>query len=283
MPSIVEDSKVATQRVLISPPKGWLDLGLGEFWRYRELLYFFAWRDLKVRYKQTAIGAAWAVIQPFLIMIVFTIFFGELLELPSDGLPAPLFYFSALLPWTYFVSAMSNSANSLVTNQGIITKTYFPRLILPFGAVIPPLVDFGIALVVLVGMMFFYGVTPTFAFLTVPLFLLLALASALAVGLWLGALMAIYRDVRHVLPFIIQVWFFASPVVYSAKILPGSLQTLYGLNPMAGVIAGVRWAVTGEGGPPASMILISSTVVLIALIGGLLFFRSRETLIADVV
>jgi len=278
-----EEHLLPAAPILISPPKGWADLELRELWRYRELLYFFAWRDLKVRYKQTLIGASWAVIQPFMIMIVFTIFFGRILNLPSGGLPAPLFYYSALLPWTYFVTAMSGAANSVVSNQGIITKTYFPRLVLPLSAVIPPMVDFAIAFVVLLVMMVYYGIVPGLAILTLPLFMALAILTAIAVGLWLSALNAIYRDVRHVLPFIIQLWFFISPVVYSAELLPERFQALYGLNPMAGVITGFRWAITGEGSPPGVLTLVSTAVVIATLVSGFIYFRSRETLIADVV
>ncbi|WP_334110169.1 ABC transporter permease, partial [Thermodesulfitimonas autotrophica] len=221
---------------VIKPSRGWRIINWRELWEYRELLYFFIWRDIKVRYKQTALGAAWAIIQPFFTMVVFSLFFGHLARLPSDGLPYPIFYYTALLPWMYFANALSSVTNTIVENQRVITKVYFPRIILPVSVVFSGLVDFGIAFTVLLGMMLFYKTFPTVAILTMPLFLLLAVVTALGVGLWLAALNAIYRDVRYVVPFIIQFWMFASPVAYSSSLIPEKWRVLYGLNPMAGVI-----------------------------------------------
>lgn len=268
--------------VVIKPSRGWLRLNWRELWAYRELLYFFVWKEVKVRYKQTVLGAAWAILQPFLTMVVFSLLFGRLAQLPSDGIPYPIFYYSALLPWTYFATSLTNTTNIVVQNQRVITKVYFPRIILPAASVLSGLVDFGLAFVVLLGMMLFYGTVPTVAILTMPLFLLLAMATALGVGLWLAAMNAVYRDVRYVVPFIIQLWMFASPVVYSSSLIPEKWRALYGLNPMAGVIEGFRWAVLGQGHPPA-LLGVSVTVVFFVLFGGLFYFRRMEGTIADVV
>jgi lipopolysaccharide transport system permease protein len=267
----------------ITPPGGWWDIPFGEVWRYRELLYFFVWRDIKIRYKQTAIGAAWAVLQPLLSMIVFSLFFGALAHIPSQGLPYPIFYYSALLPWMYFAGALQNATNTIVENQRIITKVYFPRLVLPMAATIPGLVDFTVGFVVFVGFLIYYRIHPTPALLLLPAFLLLATLTALGVGLWLSALNAIYRDVRYVLPFFVQFWLFASPVAYPSSLVPARWRWLYGLNPMAGVIEGFRWAATGHGEPPGPLLLASVGVVLILLLGGLLFFQRMQSIIADVV
>lgn len=267
---------------VIKPSRGWRIINWRELWEYRELLYFFIWRDIKVRYKQTALGAAWAIIQPFFTMVVFSLFFGHLARLPSDGLPYPIFYYTALLPWMYFANALSSVTNTIVENQRVITKVYFPRIILPVSVVFSGLVDFGIAFTVLLGMMLFYKTFPTVAILTMPLFLLLAVVTALGVGLWLAALNAIYRDVRYVVPFIIQFWMFASPVAYSSSLIPEKWRVLYGLNPMAGVIEGFRWAVLGQGHPPA-LLGVSVAAVLLVFAGGLFYFRKMEGTIADVV
>jgi lipopolysaccharide transport system permease protein len=267
----------------IRPTSGWLELNLRELWEYRELLYFFVWRDLKVRYKQTVIGAGWAVIQPFFTMVVFSLFFGKLAKIPSDGLPYPVFYYSALLPWMYFANALTHATNTVVENQRVVTKVYFPKLILPIAAVASGLVDLAIAFTILIGMMAFYGMAPTAASLWLPLFVLLAVATALGMGLWLSALNAIYRDVRYAVPFLIQFWMFASPVVYPSSLVPERWRWLYGLNPMAGVIEGFRWALTGHGQSPGPLIAVSTGVVLILLIGGLIYFRKMEDTIADVV
>ena len=242
----------------IAPPRGWFELDLKEIWRYRELLYFFVWRDLKVRYKQTAIGVAWVVLQPLLAMLVFTLFFGRLAKMPSGGLPYPVFYYTGLLPWLYFSASLTHATNTVVENERVITKVYFPKLILPFSAVLSALVDFGIGFILLLGMMLYFHMIPTIATLLLPIFLLLAVMTALAVGLWLSALNAIYRDVRYVIPFMVQFWMFASPVVYPSTIVPAKWRWLYGLNPIAGVVEGFRWALTGHGQPPGALVLVSA-------------------------
>jgi lipopolysaccharide transport system permease protein len=267
----------------IEPPRGWWNIDFRELWASRELLYFFVWRDIKVRYKQTAIGAAWAVIQPFMTMVVFSLFFGKLAKMPSNGLPYPIFFYSALLPWTYFSTALQQTTNVVVDQQHVITKVYFPRLVLPLSAVISGLLDFAIAFVVLLGMIFYYRITPGLAILWVPAFLALEILTALGVGLWLSALNAIYRDVRYVLPFLVQFWLFASPVAYPASLIPQRWRWLYGLNPMAGVIEGFRWALTGHGAPPSSMMAISAAVVVVIVAGGAAYFQKMEGTIADVV
>jgi lipopolysaccharide transport system permease protein len=269
--------------IVITPPRGWLDLNLRELWEYRELLYFFVWRDIKVRYKQTVIGAGWAIIQPFFTMVVFSLFFGMLAKIPSEGLPYPVFYYSALLPWMYFANALTSATSTMVEHQRVITKVYFPRLILPLAAVLPGLVDFSIAFLIFVAMMVFYGVVPTAAALFLPFFLLLAVATALGAGLWLSALNAIYRDVRYAVPFLVQFWMFASPVAYPSSLIPERWRWLYGLNPMAGVIEGFRWALTGRGSPPNVLLLVSVAAVLLVLLGGIIYFRRMESTIADVV
>ena len=269
--------------VRIAPRRGWLDLQLRELWSFRELLYFFVWRDVKVRYKQTAIGAAWAVLQPFLTMVVFSLFFGALAKIPSNGLPYPIFYYCALLPWLYFAGALQNATNTVVEQQRVITKVYFPRILLPMAAVCSGLVDFAIGFLVFVAMMFYYGIFPGAAILVLPPLLLLAVLTALACGLWLSALNAMYRDVRYIVPFLVQFWMFASPVAYPASLVPERWRWLYGLNPMAGVIEGFRWALTGQGQPPGLMLAASAAVVLVLLFGGLIFFQRAEGTLADVV
>jgi lipopolysaccharide transport system permease protein len=267
----------------ITPPSRWWELPLGEMWDYRELLYLFVWRDIKIRYKQTAIGAAWAVLQPFLTMLVFSLFFGKLAHIPSQGLPYPIFYYSALLPWMYFAGALQSATNTIVENQRLITKVYFPRLILPFSSVLSGLVDFGISFLMFVAMMIYYGIRPSAAILWLPVFLLLAVLTALGVGLWLCALNAIYRDVRYVLPFLVQFWMFASPVAYPSSLVPEKWRWLYGLNPMAGVIEGFRWSLAGKGEPPGHLIFVSAGVVAAVLLSGIAYFQKMETTIADVV
>jgi len=267
----------------IAPSRGWFDFNLRELWDARELLYFFVWRDLKVRYKQTAIGVAWVVIQPLLAMMVFTLFFGRLARMSSDGLPHPIFYYTALLPWTYFATALTSATNTVVDHQRVITKVYFPRMILPFSAVLSGLVDFSIGFVLLIGLMLYYHLVPTPAMLMLPLLLLLVVATVLAVGLWLSALNVIYRDVRYVLPFLVQFWLFASPVAYPSTLVPARWQWIYGLNPMAGAIEGFRWALTGHGQTPGALVFVSAGTVLLLLIGGLVYFQSMESTIADTV
>jgi lipopolysaccharide transport system permease protein len=268
--------------IRITPPSRWWVVPLRELWNYRELLYFFVWRDIKVRYKQTAVGAAWAVLQPLLTMLVFSLFFGKLAHIPSEGLPYPIFYYSALLPWMYFAASLQNATNTIVENQRIITKVYFPRLVLPLSAILSGLVDFSVSFLMFLAMTIFYGIRPTLAILYFPLYLLLALLTALGAGLWLSALNAIYRDVRYVLPFLVQFWMFASPVAYPSSLVPPRWRWVYGLNPMAGVIEGFRWALTGHGAPPSPLLFASCAVVLVSLISGLAFFQRMETTIADV-
>jgi lipopolysaccharide transport system permease protein len=269
--------------ILIEPPRRWEALELREFWRYRELLYFLTWRDVKVRYKQTAIGAAWAILQPFLTMVVFSVIFGSLIQVPSDGVPYPIFSYAALLPWTFFAGALTRSGNSLVYDANLVSKVYFPRMILPFAAVLSLLVDFAIAFIVLLGMMRFYGIVPGIAVLTLPLFLLLAFMAALACGLWLSAVNVKYRDVAYVIPFLTQFWLFMTPVAYSSSIIPEAWRPLYGLNPMAGVIEGFRWALLSTGQIPSGPIFVSAAVVIALLIGGLFYFQRMESQFADIV
>ena len=269
--------------VRIEPPRGLFDLRFGELWAYRELLYFFVWRDVKIRYKQTAIGVLWVVLQPVLNMLVFTLFFGRLAKLPSDGLPTPVFYFAALVPWGYFSNALQMTTNVVVDNQRLITKIYFPRLILPISTALSGLVDFAIGFAVLAIFTLAYGIRPTLAALWLPVLLLLAVLTVLGVGLWLSALNALYRDVRYVIPFVIQFWMFASPVAYPASLVPSRWRWLYGLNPMTGVIEGFRWALTGQGRSPDLMFLASAGMVLVMLFGGLIYFNKMESTIADVV
>jgi lipopolysaccharide transport system permease protein len=265
----------------IEPSRGWFNLRLKELWEYRELLYFFVWRDVKIRYKQTAIGVLWVILQPLLTMIVFTLFFGKLAKMPSQGLPYPVFYFAAVVPWMYFSVALVTATNVVVEHQRMITKVFFPRLILPFSAVLSGLVDFAIGFVVLLIFTVSYGIRPTVTTLLLPFFLLLAVLTALGVGLWLSALNALYRDVRYLIPFIVQFWMLASPVAYPSSMVPERYRWIYGLNPMAGVIDGFRWALTGKGEAPGSVLIASVVMVCITVFGGLIFFNRMEGTIAD--
>jgi len=267
----------------IEPTRGSVSLMLSELWQYRELLYFLTWRDIKVRYKQTALGAAWAIIQPFFAMVVFSLFFGKLAKVPSDGIPYPIFTFTALVPWTFFANALNQSSNSVVTSSHIVKKIYFPRLIVPISSTLSGLVDFIFAFVVLLGMMLYFNITPTSNIVFLPLFVLLALAAALGVGLWLAAINVQYRDVRYAVPFLIQIWMFTTPIVYPSTLLPEPWRTLYGINPMAGVVEGFRWALLGTNTAPGMMIIASSTVTLAILIGGAFYFRRLESTFADIV
>jgi homopolymeric O-antigen transport system permease protein len=271
----------AAVTIRIEPPRSLFELRLREVWAYRELLYFFVWRDVKIRYKQTAIGVLWVILQPVLNMLVFTLFFGRLAKLPSDGLPYPVFYFAALIPWTYFSSSLTSTTNVVVESQHLITKVYFPRLILPISSVLSGLVDFAIGFVVLAIFCFAYRIVPTFTALWLPVLLLLALFTALGVGLWLSALNALYRDVRYVIPFVITFWMFASPVAYASSLVPARWRWLYGLNPMAGVIDGFRWAITGRGQAPGLLMLASAFAVALVFLGGIFFFNRMETTVAD--
>jgi len=272
-----------TNVLYIRPTNGRLQIKLDELWEYRELLYFLIWRDIKIRYKQTAIGASWAILQPVISMVIFSAIFSNFAKLPSDGLPYPVFSYAALLPWTYFSQAIQRSSASLVSNGSMIKKVYFPRLIAPLSAALAPLVDFAIAFVVLIGMMVWYGTTPTIGVLFLPGFLLLAFLTALGVGLFSSALNVKYRDVGHAMPFIMQVWMFASPVVYSVSIIPEQWRLLYGLNPMAGVIEGFRWALLGTGQPDFGVMAMSGIVVVGLMVWGLAYFRKVERSFADVI
>jgi len=255
-----------------------------ELWAYRELLYFLTWRDIKIRYKQAALGVAWAILQPVITMIIFSVIFGSLAKLPSGGIPYPVFSFVALLPWQLFSGALSRIGNSLVSDKNLITKIYFPRLTIPLSAVGASLFDFAISFVILIGMMVFYGIKPTWALLTFPLFILMALVTAVAVGLWFAAVNVQYRDVQYALPFIIQAWMYASPVAYSTELIPqGIWRIVYGLNPMAGVIDGFRWALLGTQFPDLPLFLVSILVTVILLITGLMYFKKMEEYFADLV
>jgi lipopolysaccharide transport system permease protein len=281
--SDLSQSVPALSRTIIRPSHGWVPLRLKELWHYRELLFFLAWRDVKVRYKQTALGVAWAVLQPLLGMLVFTVFFGRLAKLPSDGIPYPLFSYSALLVWQLFAYSLTESSNSVVANERLITKVYFPRLVIPTASILAGLVDFGIAMILVIGMMAYYGVWPNWAIFTLPLFVLFAIATALAVGLWLSALNVQYRDVRYTVPFITQFWLFASPVAYSSSLVPARWHPFYGLNPMAGVVDGFRWALLGRSPAPGAMLWVSALTVTAILISGLYYYRRMEDNFADVV
>ena len=273
----------ARRTTTLRPSSGWVSVRPRELWDYRELFYFMTWRDVKVRYKQTALGAAWAVLQPFLTMVAFSLFFGSLAGISSGGVPYPVFAFAALVPWTFFATSVALAGNSLVEHERMLTKVYFPRLIVPAAAVLSCLVDFAIAFLVLLGMMLVYGITPSTAILALPFFVVLAAVTALAVAVWLSALNVLYRDVRYTIPFLVQFWLFVSPVAYPSSLVPESWRMVYGLNPMAGVIEGFRWALLGESDPPGPMLAVSILVVAALLAGGLLFFRRMERSFADVV
>ncbi len=269
--------------IVIRPSRGLFSLQLHELWEYRELLYFLTWRDIKVRYKQTALGAAWAILQPVMAMVVFTVFFGNFAKIPSDGVPYPIFAYTALLPWNLFANALGRATTSVVGSAHLISKVYFPRLIVPLSATVSGIVDFAIAFVILLGMMMWFGFTPTMSVLALPLFLLLALLTALAVGLWLTALDVKYRDVHYAIPFFIQLWMFASPVVYPVSLVPAKWRALYSLNPMAGVIEGFRWALLGKESPHFGVIGVSAVAVALLLFAGLVYFKRMERTFADVV
>jgi lipopolysaccharide transport system permease protein len=267
----------------IRPSTGLAALNLGDLWIYRELVFFMIWRDIKVRYKQTFLGAAWAVIQPLLTMLVFNFVFGTVAKVPTDGMPYPIFSYTALLPWGLFTTALNTASRSLTANQNMVTKIYFPRLVLPLASVLGGLVDFAIAFVILVGMLIYYRVTPTSAIWTLPLFLLLALVTALGSALWLSAINVQYRDVNYVLPFLTQFWLFLTPVAYSAKVISEKWQIVYSLNPMAGVVNGFRWALLGTDTGPGLTMGISAGIALVVLITGLFYFRSMERTFADMI
>jgi lipopolysaccharide transport system permease protein len=269
--------------VYIKRSKGLVSPRLGELWQYRELLYFLIWRDVKVRYKQTALGIAWAVLQPLLTMAVFSLFFGRLARVPSDGVPYPLFAYCALVPWGFFANGLNMGSNSLVESANLIRKVYLPRLALPVATVLSGGVDFAVSFLLLLGMMWFYGVAPQATVMYLPLFLLLALVTSLGVSLWLSALNVQYRDVRYTIPFLIQIWMFATPIAYPSSLVPGKWRVLYGLNPMVGVIEGFRWALLGTATRPGAIVLVSCAASLLILVTGMMYFRHAEKTFADVV
>lgn len=267
----------------IRPRKGWRELNLKEIWQHRELLYFLSWRDVKVRYKQTALGAAWAILQPLMTMLVFSLFFGKLGKIPSDGLPYPLFVFAALVPWMFFANGLAQASNSLVQNAAMLKKIYFPRLIIPLSNVAAGAVDFMVAFIVLLGMMLYYGILPTANVIWLPLFLILEIATALGIGLWLAAMNVQFRDIRYLLPFLTQFWLFATPIAYPSSLLGEPWRTVYGVNPMVGVIEGFRWALLGTRTSPGPIIAVSSLVALLVLVTGAYYFKRMEKTFADVV
>lgn len=264
------------------PSKG-LSLNLKELYEYHELIYFLVWRDLKVRYKQTALGVAWVILQPLMTMVVFTIFFGNLAKVPSNGLPYPIFTFTALIPWQLFANALTNSSNSLVNNTDLITKVYFPRLIVPLSSIMAGIVDFFIAFLILIAMLIYYGITPTTTIFAVPFFILLTIATSTAVSLWLSALNVEYRDVRYTIPFLTQFWLFLTPIAYPSSLVPEKWRMIYGLNPMAGVVEGFRWALLGTSSVSWTIISASTVIVILLLISGLMYFKRMERTFADVV
>jgi lipopolysaccharide transport system permease protein len=289
--SVIESESQATKLqpiadipvIRIGPSRGWVSVKLSELWTYRELLYFLIWRDVKVRYKQTVIGIGWAILQPLLTMVIFTMIFGNFAKIPSDGLPYPVFAFTALLPWNLFAGALNRCTLSLVGSANLITKVYFPRLIVPVSAIISGIIDFAIAFVFLLGLMLWFHIVPTWGAIALPIFLLLTLITALAVGLWLSALDVRYRDVGHAIPFLIQIWMFLSPVAYPLSVVPEKWRLLYSLNPMVGVIEGFRWALLGKESPDFKVIAVSTAVVVALLLSGLVYFKRIERTFADVV
>jgi lipopolysaccharide transport system permease protein len=271
----------ASGPIILKPSTGWTSLNLYRLWEYRELLYFLSWRDIKVRYKQTVLGAAWAIIQPVMTMAVFSLFFGALAKIPSDGVPYPLFVFAALVPWTFFSYGLTQSAGSLVESANLLKKVYFPRLVVPISSVISGAVDLLFAMLVFLVMMALYGIMPTMKVVFLPVFLMLAFAAALGVGLWFSALNVEYRDVRYVIPFLTQLWFFATPIAYPSSLLTEPWRIVYGINPMVGVVEGFRWALLGTQTSPGPMLLVSALATLIVLVTGAFYFRRMEQTFAD--
>ncbi len=275
------------QQIIIEKKRGLAALKLDDLWQYRELLYFLVWRDIKVRYKQTVLGVAWVILQPLVSMVVFSVLFGSLLKVPSGDVPYPIFSYAALLPWNYFSGSLTRSSTSVVNSANLITKVYFPRLVIPIAGVLAGLLDFAIAFVVLVGMMFYYGISPTTAVFWLPAFLLLAVTTALGFGLWLSALNVRYRDVNYLVPYLVQVWMYVTPVVYGTTLIPESFQFLLALNPMTGVVEGFRWALLGsqlaESAPPGSLFPISVAISLLVLVSGGIFFLNTERSFADII
>jgi lipopolysaccharide transport system permease protein len=278
-----EEGATIQTPIIIKPSRGWVNLQLKEVWEYRELLYFLAWRDIKVRYKQTVLGASWAILQPFLTMVIFSIFFGNLAGVPSDDIPYPIFSYAALVPWMFFANGLTKSTQSLVSGANMVKKIYFPRLLMPMSAVFSGLVDFILAFVVLMAMMLYFNVVPTLAIVWLPLLLLLGLVTSLGVGMWLTAMNVQFRDIRYVMPFIVQAWMFATPIAYPSSLLDEPWRTVYALNPMVGVVEGFRWALLGVDTQPGPMILVSSVVAIGLLVSGAFYFRRMEKSFADVV
>lgn len=276
-------SSPRTPVLRIEPSRSWLSFGLDELWEYRELLYFLIWRDVKVKYKQTVIGAAWVIIQPLSTMIIFTVVFGHFANMPSDGLPYPVFAYAALLPWNYFASSLNKSVTSLVGNAHLITKVFFPRLLLPVSAVVSGILDFAISFVFLLGMMAWYRITPGWGILLLPLFILLIILTTLSVSLWLSVINVRYRDIGQAVPFLVQIWLFASPVAYPLSVVPERWRIPYSLNPMTGVIEGFRWALLGKATPDLLPVIIAIGIVLALFFGGIIFFKRMEDTFADVV
>ena len=269
--------------IRIQPTKGWVSLTLRELWDYRELLYFMIWRDIKVRYKQTLLGAAWAIIQPFFAMVVFSLFFGRLAGMPSDGIPYPIFSYAALVPWIFFANGLHQASNSLVGNSNLIKKVYFPRMAMPIASVSGGIVDFSLAFIMLIGMIFYFGMVPTINVIWLPFFLILAFITSLGVSLWLSALYVQFRDVRHIIPFLTQIWLFATPIAYPSSLLSEPWRTIYGINPMVGVAEGFRWALLGVNTAPGPIIVVSFLAAAGLLISGAFYFRRMERTFADVV
>lgn len=269
--------------IRVEPTTGWISLKLKEVWDYRELLYFLIWRDIKVRYKQTVLGAAWAIIQPFFTMIVFTVVFGKIAKIPSDGIPYPIFCYAALVPWTLFASGLGRASTSMVGSSNLIKKVYFPRLCIPIASILAGLVDFILSFMMLIGMMFYFGIVPSMNVIWLPLLLLLALTISLGVSLWFSAMNVRFRDIGYIVPFITQIWLFSTPIVYPSSLLSEPWKTLYGINPMSGVVEGFRWALLSTDTAPQPIIIVSSLVAFSILIGGLMYFRRMEKTFADIV
>lgn len=284
MTATIETSEsMSLQTTRIQPSRGWMSLGLGELWRYRELLYFLTWRDIKVRYKQTILGASWALLQPLMTMVVFSLFFGKLAKMPSDDVPYPVFSLAGIVPWTFFAYALVQSSNSLVQSANLVKKVYFPRLAVPIASVLSGVVDFILAFILLLGIMAYFDVWPTWKVVILPYLVILTLITSLAIGLWASALNALYRDVRYVIPFLTQFWMFATPIAYPTSIVPEQWRALYGINPMVGVVEGFRWALLGTDTAPGPMLLVSTLAAVTLLFGGAVYFRRMEKTFADVV
>lgn len=281
--SMTRTSSPRSEPIVLRPSQGWIPLNLHELWTFRELIYFLTWRDIKVRYKQTVLGAAWAILQPLINMVVLTFIFGNLAKLSTDNIPRPIFTFTALLPWGLFSKALTDAGRSMLANRSVITKVYFPRLIIPLSSVLGGLLDFVIQLAILIGMMVFYRINPTQAVWSLPFFVLLSLATALGFGLWLSALNVLYRDVGYILPFLTQIWMLITPVAYSAKVVPPPYQFVYALNPMVGVVEGFRWALLGARAPDTLNLVVSSVITCLVLISGMYYFRRMERTFADMV